>query len=220
VRAGRPPIEHVTCRRWDLIVSLVGPQNESVLDIGCRGRELRDHLPPGVAYIGMDLEAPADIIASAEERLPFEDDSFDSVVLADVLEHLNDPHAAFDEAMRVARKSVVVLLPNLFTLFIRLHYLVRGRMPSEKYTLGVQPSDDRHRWVLNFEQARAFTHGRAELAGWRVTREYAYTWPFRRRVARFGYWAGRQISGPNLWSWEYAARVEPARPPETQPAKS
>lgn len=204
------PVERVTCDRWDLIVSLIEPDTASVLDVGSRRGELRDQLPPDAAYVGMDLFEPADVIASAEDPFPFENDSFDCVVLADLLEHLDAPHVALDEAMRVARNSVVILLPNLFTLFIRIHYLVRGRMPSEKYTFDVHPKLDRHRWVMNFDQAAAFTHGRAELANWRVAREYAYNWPFRRRLARLGYWAARRIGSPNLWSWEYAARLEPA----------
>jgi SAM-dependent methyltransferase len=203
-------VERVSCGRWELIVRLLEPETDSVLDVGCRRRELREHLPPGTTYVGMDLFEPADVIASAEEPFPFEENSFDSVVLADLLEHLNDPHAALDEAMRVAQKAVVVLLPNLYTLFIRLHYLARGRMPSEKYTFDAQPRPDRHRWIMNFDQAAAFTRGRAELANWLVAREYAYDWPFRRRLARLGYWTARQIGGPNLWSWEYAARLQPA----------
>jgi SAM-dependent methyltransferase len=206
---GVSSVNRKTCGRWELIVGLLEPDTDSVLDVGCRRRELCEHLPPGTTYAGMDLFEPADVIASAEEPFPFEENSFDSVVLADVLEHLDDPHAALDEAMRVARNAVVVLLPNLYTLFVRLHYLVRGRMPSGKYAFGVHPPEDRHRWIMNFDQAAAFTRGRAELAGWRVAREYAYNWPFR-PLARLGYWIARRVGGPNLWSWEYAARLEPA----------
>jgi hypothetical protein len=209
IRSLNRSVESVSGDRWSLVVALVGPETKSVLDIGCRGRELRAHLPSNVSYVGMDLFPPADVIASAEEPLPFEDDSFESVVLADVLEHLEDPHAALDEAMRVARCSVVVLLPNLFTLLARLYFAGLGRMPTKKYTFGPIPEQDRHRWLLNFEQAACFTTGRATLSGWCVTREYAYVLPFRRWSARFAYQAARVIGGPNLWSWAYAARLEP-----------
>jgi hypothetical protein len=37
-------------------------------------------------------------------------------VLADILEHLDNPHRALDEAMRVAADSVIVLLPNIYTV--------------------------------------------------------------------------------------------------------
>jgi SAM-dependent methyltransferase len=203
------PIEAVSGDRWRLIVQLIGQDTGSVLDVGCRRRELREHLPEDVRYVGLDLFPPADVIASAEEPLPFDDDSFESVVLADVLEHLNDPHRALDEAMRVSRRSVVVLLPNLFTLVFRIYFAVLGRMPGQKYAFGPDSQVDRHRWIMNFDQAESFTAGRAVLANWRVAQECAYALPFRRRSARLAYRVAGLIGGPNLWSWEYAARLEP-----------
>jgi SAM-dependent methyltransferase len=207
-RRGRA-LDMVSGDRWSLIVDLIGTDTGSVLDVGCRGRELREHLPATAAYVGVDLFPPADVIASAEEQLPFDDDSFESVVLADVLEHLDDPHAALDEAMRVAARSVVVLLPNLFTLLGRVYFAAFARMPSKKYAFGPDPCVDRHRWLMNVDQAAAFTAGRAALAQWHVARECAYALPFRRLSARLAYGLARLIGGPNLWAWEYAARLEP-----------
>jgi SAM-dependent methyltransferase len=209
MRSLRSPIESVSGDRWALIVNLIGPDSRSVLDVGCRRGELREHLPDDGRYVGLDLWPPADVIASAEEPLPFDDDSFESVVLADVLEHLNDPHSALDEAMRVGRRSVVVLLPNLFTLVVRIYFAALGRMPSQKYEFGPDLQVDRHRWIMNFDQAASFTAGRAALANWCVARECAYALPFRRRSARLAYGVAGLIGGPNLWSWEYAARLEP-----------
>jgi len=209
MRAPRRPTESVSGDRWTLIVDLIGPDTESVLDVGCRKGELREHLPEKARYVGLDLLPPADVIASAEEPLPFDDDSFESVVLADVLEHLNDPHRALDEAMRVARRPVVVLLPNIFTLLIRIYFAALGRMPSQKYAFGPEPKGDRHRWIMNFDEAASFTAGRAALTNWCVARECAYALPFRRRSARLAYGVAGVIGGPNLWSWEYAARLEP-----------
>jgi SAM-dependent methyltransferase len=202
-------VETVFGERWSLVINLIGPDAFSVLDVGCRKRELRDHLPPNSRYVGMDLFPPADVIASAEEPLPFDDNAFETVVLADVLEHLENPHGALDEAMRVGRRSVIVLLPNLFTLLWRIYFAAFGRMPSQKYAFGPYPRADRHRWLMNFDQAAAFTAGRADLAGWRLARECAYAMPFRRRSARLAYAVARSLGGPNLWSWEYAARLEP-----------
>lgn len=44
-------------------------------------------------------------------ELPFEDHAYDTVVLGEVLEHLDNPGDALSEACRVARKRVVVSLP-------------------------------------------------------------------------------------------------------------
>src|SRR4051812_6730114 len=193
--------------RFALIGELVGPDAGSVLDVGCRDRALESHLPPGVAYTGLDLFPPADVLASAEEPLPFEDDSFDAVVFADVLEHLNDPHGALDEGMRVARSAVVVVLPNIFSAWHRVQFL-RGRM-SGKYAFGPEPVLDRHRWVVSYGEAVAFTAARAEKAGWKPTVERAFDGGFTRRLARGVYGALRLVSGPDLWAWAYAARLEP-----------
>jgi hypothetical protein len=212
------PVETFSGDRWSLIVDLIGADTDSVLDIGCRGRELRGHLPTNARYVGLDLFPPADVVASADEVLPFGDGSFGSVVLADVLEHLDDPHTALDEAIRVASHSVVVLLPNLFTLLWRVHFAALGRMPSKKYSFGPDRCVDRHRWLMNFDEAAAFTAGRAALGGWHVARECAYARPFRRLLARLAYRVARVIGGPNLWSWEYAARLEPPVAGNAEPA--
>lgn len=141
---------------------------ESVVDVGRRDKALRDHLPQGVRYVGLDLCPPADVIADAEQPLPFSDREFSCVVLADVLEHLDDPHAALGEAMRVG-KSAVVLLPNMLALEHRLSFL-RGKLDTSKYDFGPDNPRDRHRWLMNHDQARDFTRAVAAEAGcgWHV----------------------------------------------------
>ena len=49
-------------------------------------------------------------VADAED-LPDEHDSFDTVVLGEILEHLPNPGPALTEACRVARRRVVISLP-------------------------------------------------------------------------------------------------------------
>lgn len=201
-------IEAAEGDRWDLILELIGEQGESVLDIGCRERRLAAMLPSDRGYVGLDLFPPADVIASAEDALPFDDDAFDTVVLADVLEHLNHPHAAFDEALRVARRSVVVLLPNVLSLTLRAQFAL-GRLPA-KYAFGPDDVLDRHRWLMNFDQAALFARERAARRDWVPVREHAYTVRFGRRATRAAYRFASAVAGPNLWAWEYAARFEPA----------
>lgn len=200
-------IHRLSGERWSVIVELIAKDWRSVLDVGCRDRCLRQHLPRGAHYVGLDLFPPADVIASAEDPLPFDDNAFDCVVLADVLEHLDDPHGALDEALRVARRSAIILLPNLLTLVLRLQ-MFSGRLP-DKYRLTHESRQDRHRWIMNFDQAASFTRGRVELNGWTVAREYAYIFPFRRLSVRAAYAVARHLAGPNVWAWAYAARAEP-----------
>lgn len=214
-RFARSDVKRVPGARWDVITGLVGSHTSSVLDIGCRDRTLQEHLSPDVRYVGLDLFAPADVIASADEPLPFGDDEFDAVVLADVLEHLNDPQSALDEAIRVAAKAVVLLLPNLYTLLLRAQFAA-GRTFG-KYSFGPDNSLDRHRWLMNFDQAAHFTRGRAARSGWRVALEGGLTGDFRRPSARAVYATARMVGTPNLWAWGYAARLEPAREDSAQP---
>ena len=46
------------------------------------------------------------------ERLPLEDGSVDTVILLEVVEHLDDPAGLLREARRVARRNVLVTTPN------------------------------------------------------------------------------------------------------------
>lgn len=62
-------------------------------------------------------------------RLPFDDGSFDTVISLDVLEHLYDPTVVLKEAARVARKSVVIGVPNFSSLPARLQTLL-GQVPE------------------------------------------------------------------------------------------
>lgn len=196
----------LTGSRFSALASLLSDGHRSVLDVGCRDRALRSWLPPGVEYVGLDLYPPADVIANVQEGLPFESDRFDAAVLADVLEHLDDPHGTLDEAMRVSRAAVIIALPNLYSLLYRGKYVL-GRTFG-KYELTVENSMDRHRWLFNFDQAARFVRGRAERAGWRVAREHGYSLPYNRYTARIAYALARQVASPNVWAWAYMARLE------------
>lgn len=81
-----------------------------LLDVGCGTGWLSEHFPH---YTGID--GSADAVAAAREKgreilqgdvdepLPFEEASFDGVVLKDLLEHVKEPTAVVAEAVRVLR---------------------------------------------------------------------------------------------------------------------
>jgi SAM-dependent methyltransferase len=87
----------------------------SVLDVGCGSGWLAEHFEH---YTGVDSlpEAVAAglahgrnvLQADIDERLPFEDASFDGVVLKDVLEHVREPVAVVREVRRVLRPGSLV----------------------------------------------------------------------------------------------------------------
>lgn len=97
---------------------------------------------PNASLIGIDLKSSVAerVIDSGVRgdlfRLPFEADSFDSVVFAEVLEHLSEPAAALEEISRVLEPGGRLFLttPNPFSLYRYLrHYLFSRTLDPEFY---------------------------------------------------------------------------------------
>jgi SAM-dependent methyltransferase len=116
-----------------------------VLDLGCRSGALTRHFLEGNSVVGLDVDAAAlekaaalgiePVQADVEERLPFEDASFDAVVAGELFEHLQFPDALVAEIRRVLRPGGVVVgsVPNAFRVQSRLRFL-RGRPPEDDPT--------------------------------------------------------------------------------------
>lgn len=92
-----------------------------VLDLGCAtGNYILELQKKGYDCVGADVNAAYVDIARKRgieayvvgDTLPFPDKSFDSVVMFEVAEHLPDPGAILSEARRVARKNVILTVPN------------------------------------------------------------------------------------------------------------
>ena len=98
-----------------------------VLDAGCGEGFVADYLArrnPDLHITGVDLSPEA--IAYAQEhfgnrakfrtgsiyKLPFSDNSFDTVVCSEVLEHLDDTDQAIRQLKRVARNNVIITVPR------------------------------------------------------------------------------------------------------------
>jgi SAM-dependent methyltransferase len=93
-----------------------------VVDVGCGFSPYRFLLRAATRYTGVEGETRyrPDVVASAL-RLPFADDSVDSVMLTEVLEHLPEPQAALAEAWRILKSDgrVYVTVPMTWGL----HYV-------------------------------------------------------------------------------------------------
>jgi SAM-dependent methyltransferase len=154
---------------------------ESVLDVGCFEAPLRDILRD-VDYTGVDMTGNPDIQLHLErcESLPFESDSFHCVICLEVLEHLDNLHAMFDEIIRVARTHVILSLPNCWRGARRP--VERGKGSFGHYGLPVQAPADRHKWFINYVQARDFFTGQAEEKGLTITE--LFTTEKRRPLAK------------------------------------
>ena len=78
----------------------------AVLDIGCGSAKT-----PGATGLDISADTDADIVHDLNEfPYPIADDSFDQILLQDVIEHVNDPIKVFEELHRIARPGARIQL--------------------------------------------------------------------------------------------------------------
>jgi 2-polyprenyl-3-methyl-5-hydroxy-6-metoxy-1,4-benzoquinol methylase len=113
------PMEQVDSALVDFVAEHAG---RSVLDLGCglggysralaeRGFDVRA-LDVAPDYVERARSIGVDAEVYDGERIPLEDDSVETVILLEVVEHLDDPGGLLREARRVARGNVLVTTPN------------------------------------------------------------------------------------------------------------
>ena len=124
-------------------------QGDRILDIGYVGEyeESTTHNRiakgnPDSTLVGVDVKpAVAERVVDTAVRgdlfrLPFEADSFDSVVFAEVLEHLSEPVAALESIAYVLEPGgrLYLTTPNPFSLYRYLrHYFLSRNLDPEFY---------------------------------------------------------------------------------------
>jgi SAM-dependent methyltransferase len=132
--------------RIPLFREWIGGPGLRVLDLGCRDGALTAEYLHGNDVVGVDVDRSAlaragnrgieTTWADLDDPLPFEDESFDVVVTAEVLEHLRLPDVMLAEARRVLRPDGLLVgsVPNCFRLKTRLRFLF-GHQPESDPTL-------------------------------------------------------------------------------------
>ncbi len=152
-------------RRLDLIRRYAQLEGARILDIGCglgvyvrKFREFSDQV------YGVDIDAKRlregarttrGLMLAVAEHLPFRDDTFDLVVLNEVIEHVRDDAATVREAMRLARPGghVAVYAPN------RLYpFETHGIYLGERFVFGNIPFVN---WLPDPLRNRLVPHARA-----------------------------------------------------------
>lgn len=92
---------------------------QSVLDVGCGNGAyvfaFKDQLNiQGVDYVRFDAWSKANSLFSEGDahELSHNDESFDTILSFETLEHLNDPEKALKSFHRVCKKNIVITVPN------------------------------------------------------------------------------------------------------------
>ncbi len=148
----------------------VALENARVLDVGCGiGAYVEKFIALGAHAFGVDVDAEKltdarrtknlDLLAcSASEALPFPNDSFDAVLLHEVIEHVADDRETIREAHRVCARGgrVIVFAPN------RLYpFETHGAYFGKRYIFGNIPLIG---WLPDSLRAKFAPHVRAYTA--------------------------------------------------------
>lgn len=178
--------------------------SKKILDVGCGDCYLKKLVKGD--YVGIDKYGSPDIKQDISNGLPFENQSFDTVLSLDVLEHIDNIHFLFNELCRVADRWVIVALPNMYEWRFRSFFLL-GKSISGKYGLPENPPLDRHRWIFSLKDSKNFIQKNAEKNNFKVSKEvvcfYKYNKLFPRIITKIGsYFNGRF---DNLFASRYLA---------------
>ncbi|UKO98441.1 class I SAM-dependent methyltransferase [Nostoc sp. UHCC 0870] len=133
----------------------------SLLDVGCRDCKLKKYIGDVVDYKGVDLfqnsEGTVDFVLNVEDGLPIADKTYDFVVALDLVEHLNNVQESLHELLRVSRRHLIIMLPNMAYAPLRKEFLIKGTFSdlTDKYDLtygSAHKGVDRHRWLTVIPQ--------------------------------------------------------------------
>jgi len=145
----------------------------NILDVGADQCYFKEHLGNKANYIGIGLSSDKlDLKINLEKQsFPYKDNSFDVVLCFDVLEHLDNIHEVFDELCRVARKYLIISLPNPWVSFMGMlkgGYYKHGEFPMKFYNLPTNPPNDRHKWFYGVHEAEKFLKERGKMNGMKI----------------------------------------------------
>ena len=139
----------------------------SVLDVGADAMYLKPLIESlGSRYTGIGYGENIDFSLNLEEvPFPFDNNSFETVICFDVLEHLENIHTVFDDLCRISNKSIVISLPNpIAGAFGVLRHKDHSEDQCIKfYGLPIDRPVDRHRWFFTEKESINFITKRAEM---------------------------------------------------------
>ena len=84
--------------------------SESIIDLGCGPTQVWEGWGYNVKTVDERNDFHPDIVCKADS-VPLPNKSFDTVILGDILEHYDIPSRLLTEAMRLAKKKIVITVP-------------------------------------------------------------------------------------------------------------
>lgn len=128
---------------------------DEVLDVGSRSKILSEKLGRPCSLVDKNNPDLPEFDWE-KDRLPYKDNSFDSVVCLDTLEHVDNLHDDFYDLLRVSRKYIFISLPNPWRR--ALIEFIHGRGRWQQYGIPPEKPVDRHKWFFNTEDAEDFVY--------------------------------------------------------------
>lgn len=137
-------------RRLKFWLSIIDYSGKKVLDVGCNtGIILTPLKEIGIDIVGVDISkrdikkakeslrqknlSDECVLVANAKKLPFKTNSFDIIILSDILEHVSKPEVVAKEAMRVLKRGGLILatVPNEWHPVVR-YPLVRKLLTGRK----------------------------------------------------------------------------------------
>lgn len=138
---------------WDSINESSKYAKGKLLDIGCGDKPYYQIFSKKVdSYVGLDLYG-GDVVGSAL-KLPFKNNSFDTILSTQVIEHVNDPQVMVKEIHRVLKKNSCVILTA--PLFWCLHEEPNDYFRFSKYSLSKLFKDNKFEIIYIKERGNWF----------------------------------------------------------------
>ena len=185
---------------------------QSVLDIGCGDGVVGTLLPTEWNYRGIDLSNASIYEQNASDKriLYSSPDQIDSVLagsepadvvlMLDVLEHTRRFSDLFERAIPLAKRYIIVSLPNELFLLDRLRLLIGKEHPAHSLDLINLPEGFKHQYLINIVKARQILSDVASRNGFKLSEEWRRPLVAKKRLAQPGLWLLRQMCSAQLWS--------------------